>query len=169
MHVLATHAGFAEDGQTKTRQSWRRRTAWLFRHRLLVSNCKPMSTPTMPRTGPEHDAISAVLHTYFHAHATASAAEMRQVFWGSAHIEGHRAEGFVSWPLTQYSEAFKGVPAADESSRVRQVDWVDVVGDAAAAKATLQHGSVTFTDYFVLLKIDDQWRIANKVYHGARP
>ena len=37
---------------------------------------------------------------------------------------------------------------------------------AATAKATLVRGATTFTDYFVLLKVGGQWRIANKVYHG---
>lgn len=26
------------------------------------------------------------------------------------------------------------------------------------------HGATTFTDYFVLLKVDGAWKIANKVY-----
>jgi hypothetical protein len=30
--------------------------------------------------------------------------------------------------------------------------------------ATLVHGATTFTDYFVLLKINNEWKIANKVY-----
>jgi hypothetical protein len=35
------------------------------------------------------------------------------------------------------------------------------------ARATLVHGATTFVDYFVLLKVDGQWRIANKVYSSA--
>jgi len=45
---------------------------------------------------------------------------------------------------------------------------VDVTGTSAMAKATLKHGSTTFTDYFVLLKSDGKWLIANKVYHAER-
>jgi Putative lumazine-binding len=127
-----------------------------------------MHAPTLTHSGPEHDAIKAVLHAYFHAHATASAAHMRQEFWDGAHIEGNRAEGFTTWPVQLYCEAFKGVPAADEASRHRHIDWIDIVGDAAAAKATLSHGAVTFTDFFVLLKVGGQWKIANKVYHAQR-
>ena len=36
------------------------------------------------------------------------------------------------------------------------------------AGATLVHGPTTFTDYFVLLKVDGEWKIANKVY-SSRP
>jgi len=63
---------------------------------------------------------------------------------------------------------FRGQPAADEAKRKRTIDQVDVVGTAAMVKATLVHGTATFTDYFVLLKVNGEWKIANKVYHAAR-
>lgn len=64
--------------------------------------------------------------------------------------------------------SFRGKPAADESTRVRTIDLIDVSGNSAMAKATLIHGGTVFTDYFVLLKVDDEWKIANKVYYGRR-
>jgi hypothetical protein len=137
--------------------------------RPKTAKAMTMPSPETDLQPQDHAAIQAVLQTYFQGHATAQADVMQQAFMASAHVEGNRAEGFTSWPVQLYCEAFKGVPAADEASRVRHVDWIDVVGDAAAAKATLQHGSVTFTDFFVLLKIGGQWKIANKVYHAARP
>ena len=45
---------------------------------------------------------------------------------------------------------------------------MDVSGTAAMAKATLVHGATTFTDYFVLLKDNGEWKMANKVY-SSRP
>lgn len=60
------------------------------------------------------------------------------------------------------------MPAADEAKRKRTIDRVDIVGTAAMVKATLVHGATTFTDYFVLLPVNGQWKIANKVYHAAR-
>jgi hypothetical protein len=35
------------------------------------------------------------------------------------------------------------------------------------ARATLVHGQTTFVDYFVLLKVDGEWKIANKVYSSS--
>jgi hypothetical protein len=74
---------------------------------------------------------------------------------------------FTSWPLDVYCERFKGAPAADEATRRRSVEWIDVGGLSASAKITLVHGAVTFTDYFVLLKTRDGWKIANKAFHGS--
>jgi hypothetical protein len=113
-------------------------------------------------------AVRAVIQQYFRGHATASAAEMRKPFLPSAHIEGIRDGKFVSWTVDDYVALFKGTSAVDEASRTRTIDHVDVSGTAALAKATLVHGPITFTDYFVLLKVNGEWKIANKVY-SSRP
>lgn len=121
-----------------------------------------------PGSDSEEQAIRAVITTYFRGHATANPDTMRAAFLPTAHVEGIRNGVLVSWPIDQYVQGFRGKPAADEASRVRTIDVVDRVGSAAMVRATLKHGATTFTDYFVLLKVDGQWKIANKVYHAER-
>lgn len=113
-------------------------------------------------------AVRAVITTYFRGHATANPDTMRAAFLPTAHIEGIRNGQFVSWTVDEYASGRRGVPAADEASRVRTIDVVDISGSAAMVRATLKHGATTFTDYFVLLKVNGQWKIANKVYHAER-
>ncbi len=112
--------------------------------------------------------IRKVIGAYFRGHATANADTMRAAFLPTAHIEGIRNGVFTSWPVDQYVANFRGKPAPDEATRTRVIDIVDVTGTSAMAKATLKHGATTFTDYFVLLKSDGKWLIANKVYHAQR-
>ena len=128
--------------------------------------CAPLGAQAQRST--DETAVRHVINTYFRGHATGIPDTMRAAFLPSAHIEGIRNGTFTSWTVDQYVGGFRGQPAADEGSRVRTIDEVDVIGSAAMAKATLKHGATTFTDYFVLLKVDGQWRIANKVYHAAR-
>jgi hypothetical protein len=116
----------------------------------------------------EEKGVRAAVDQYFRGHATGSGVEMRKAFLPTAHIEGIREGKFVSWTAEEYSSRFTGKPAADEASRKRTIDSVDVSGTAAMVRATLVHGATTFTDYFVLLKVDGEWKIANKVY-AARP
>src|SRR5690606_29440865 len=116
----------------------------------------------------DEQAVRAAINQYFRGHATASADEMRKAFLPTAHIEGIRGGRFVSWTVEEYCANFKGEPAADEAARTRTIDSVDVSGTAAMARATLRHGATTFTDYFVLLKVNGEWKIANKVY-ASRP
>jgi hypothetical protein len=93
---------------------------------------------------------------------------MRAAFLPTAHIEGLRNGAFTSWTVDQYVAGSRGTPAPDEATRTREMDLVDWSGSAAMVKATLKHGATTFTDYFVLLKVDGRWLIANKVYHARR-
>lgn len=69
--------------------------------------------------------------------------------------------------MDDYTSRFTGKPAPDEATRKRTIDSVNISGNAAMARATLVHGATTFTDYFVLLKVDGEWKIANKVYSSA--
>jgi hypothetical protein len=123
-----------------------------------------------PARAQDHDStqIRNVIGVYFRGHATANPDTMRAAFLPTAHIEGIRNGAFTSWTVDQYVANFRGKPAPDEVTRTRVIDIVDVTGTAAVAKATLKHGATTFTDYFVLLKSDGKWLIANKVYHAQR-
>ena len=112
--------------------------------------------------------IREVIGVYFRGHATANADTMRAAFLPTAHIEGIRNGVFTSWTVDQYVANFRGTPAPDEATRTRVIDAVDHSGTAAMARATLKHGATTFSDYFVLLKSDGRWLIANKVYHAQR-
>jgi len=124
--------------------------------------------PAVLAQSPDEQAVRATVNQYFQGHATASPDEMRKAFLPTAHIEGIRNGKFVSWTAEDYSSRFTGKPAPDEASRRRTIDSVDVSGSAAMVKATLVHGATTFTDYFVLLRVDGEWKIANKVY-SSRP
>ena len=139
-------------------------------HVVLVSALIALSLlqPAAGADQGEQDGVRAAINHYFQGHATGDAAHFRVAFLPSAHIEGNRQGKFTSWTLEEYCGAFKGKPAADEDKRVRTIDLIDVSGDSAMAKATLDHGATVFTDYFVLLKVNDEWKIANKVYHGRK-
>lgn len=105
------------------------------------------------------------LLAYARGHATGDPAHHREAFLPTAHVEGVRDGAFVSMDLDEFCTLFAGVPAPDEATRSRTVDEVHVHGTVATATMTLRHGASTFTDMFVLLRVDGRWRIANKVFH----
>ena len=107
--------------------------------------------------------IRTTIQHYFQGHATGDPSHFRKAFLPTAHVEILRDGKFTSFTLDEYCALFKGTPAADESSRVRTIDFVDVSNYTAVAKATLDYPKLVFTDYFLLLKIGDEWKIANKI------
>ena len=133
---------------------------------LLASSLLLVVIPTAQPS--EEAAVRAAVNQYFKGHSTARSDDMSAAVLPSAHIEGIREGVFTSWTASEYSGRFTGRPVGDEASRKRTIDDVDVSGTAAMAKATLVHGATTFTDYFVLLNVNGQWKIANKVY-SSRP
>ena len=119
----------------------------------------------MPLTDEQIHAMEPI-EQYFLGHANDDPAFMRRAFLATAHIESVRDGVFTSWPLEVYCQRFAKQPAADEAMRKRTIDWIEVKGTAACAKVTLVHGMTVFTDYFVLLKTAEGWKIANKAFHG---
>ena len=132
---------------------------------ILVSLLAPAQASA---SASDDTGVRAAIGHYFQGHATGDAAHMRKAFLPTAHIEGIRDGQFSSWTVDEYCSRFTGKPAPDEASRKRTIDSVDISGTSAMAKATLAHGPTTFTDYFVLLKVGGEWKIANKVYTAAR-
>lgn len=92
------------------------------------------------------DEVIAPLRAYLRGHATGDPAHCRDAFLPTAHVEGIRDGGFVSWRLDEYCALFPGRPAPDEPARSRRIDSVDVHGTIATASMTLRHGADTFTD-----------------------
>lgn len=125
------------------------------------------SAPAIPAQSADEQSIRATIAEYFRGHATADSTVMRRPFLPTAHIEGIRQGAFTSWTIDQYVAGFRGVPATDEARRSRRIDEVRVIGTSAMAQATLDHVGAVFTDFFVLLKVNGEWKIANKVYHAA--
>ncbi|MFI1290214.1 nuclear transport factor 2 family protein [Streptomyces sp. NPDC020792] len=113
----------------------------------------------------EDDTVLEPLRLYIRGHATGDPTHFRDAFLPTAHIEGIRDGAFVSWRLDEYCALFNGRPAADEPTRTRRIDTVDVHGTIATASMTLRHGPDTFTDVFLLVQAEGGWRIANKAYH----
>lgn len=124
-----------------------------------------LTTPSEEPLAP--DDVLEPLRAYVQGHATGDPAHFRRAFLPTAHVEGLRDGAFVSWGLDDYCALFTGSPAADEADRRRRIEQVRVEGTVGTATMTLRHGADTFTDVFVLLRVDDGWRIANKAYHRA--
>jgi Putative lumazine-binding len=111
-------------------------------------------------------AVRKPLELYIQGHATGNGDFWRQAFHPSARIEGIRDGTLLSRTVTEFAAGASGKPADDEAQRKRRIVSVDVTDDAAFAKIELDYPKVKFTDYFTLLKVDGEWKIMSKVYHG---
>lgn len=128
----------------------------------------PATHPVAQQDPAAQAGMRQAINHYFRGQATGEASHMRQAFLPSARIESVRDGKVTSLTLDEFCAFFKGKAAADEGSRVRTIDFMDASGSAGTARITLDHGAVVITDYFLLLKVGDEWKIANKISYFGR-
>lgn len=116
----------------------------------------------------EQLAVRIPLENYIKAHATGDGSNLGKSFYPEAKIQGIRPDNgeFVSFKFEDYVKTFPGKPAADEAARKRRVESIEITKNAAIAKLVFDYPAVRITDYMLLLKIDGEWKIVNKIAQG---
>lgn len=114
----------------------------------------------------EEAAIRETIEHYFQGHATGNGEHFRKAFHPDAKLFFIRDGKLTQWTSEEYIGRASGKPAADEAQRKRKIDSIDISGNVAVVKLTLDYPSVVFTDYMSMLKIDGQWKIVNKTFHS---
>lgn len=113
--------------------------------------------------------VRAALNHYLQGHATGDPEEFRKAFHPEARLLFMRDGKFQIVPVADFiARAATGKPAADEAERRRAIDSIDISGDAATARLTLDYPEVKFVDYMTLLKVDGEWKIVNKSFAADR-
>jgi Putative lumazine-binding len=110
-----------------------------------------------------HDAIAATLQYYIDGARAGTGSLMRRAFAEGARIRGSYGGKPVDWSLQEFCDLIdKGGPATDLEARVVGIEYQ---GTAAMARLEARNWRGTrYTDFFVLLKQGDSWRIASKVF-----
>lgn len=115
---------------------------------------------------PEKDAVRIPLENYIKGHATGDGEYIRKAFHTEGNLIFVRDGNFTTRSFNDYIAGFTGKPAADEASRKRSIELIDVTGNAATAKIVLDYPSARFVDYMSLLKINGEWKIVNKIFYA---
>lgn len=124
-------------------------------------------TPALAQESEEAAVRQAIEH-YFRGHATGQGEHFRKVFHADAKLFFIRDGKVTQWTAEEFISRASGKPAPDEAQRKRTIDSVDIAGDAAFVKLTLDYPRVVFTDYMSMLKVDGRWVIVNKTFHAKQ-
>jgi hypothetical protein len=119
-----------------------------------------MAAPT-----PDEVAVRAALQHYIEGHATGDGAHMRLAFNPAARLFWSSADTLATRTSEEYIARMPGKPAADEGSRKRSIEVVDVTGNAATGKIVLDYPDAHIVDYMSLLKTNGEWKIINKIFN----
>ncbi len=126
---------------------------------LLLFGCAPALAQTS-----EEAAVREAIQHYFQGHATGQGEHFRKVFHPDSKLFFIREGKVTQWTAEEYISRAPGEHADDEAQRKRSIDSIDISGNAAFVKITLDYPKVVFTDYMSMLKIDGEWKIVNKTF-----
>jgi len=119
---------------------------------------------TDPSYVQEYDAIVEVLDKYMEGNAKGSSAAMKPAFHEQATIFGLSGEGVFGPDIQKLYDLVDTLPQSPNARTA--VARVDIVGTVASARVDSDDvAGDRFTDFFNLLKIDDNWTIVSKIYH----
>lgn len=112
-------------------------------------------------------AVEAVLQTYFDGLYEADVAKLAAVFHPCAHLYSDRDGQVMDLPREEWfaNVRSRGAPKERGLARADRILSIDFSGlEAAFAKVNCQIPPRYYTDYLVLLKTAEGWRIVSKVY-----
>lgn len=123
--------------------------------------------------GTDHEAIERAVQLYIEGARDGDADKLREAFHGDARMWGSMAGQRFDIPITEYFAMADGSPADVDGSYKARITSIEQVGDAATAVVEEEGfwGTVSFTDFFTLSRVDDAWKIVNKtfVHQGGEP
>jgi hypothetical protein len=116
----------------------------------------------------EEAGVRATIENYFRGHATGDGAYFKQAFHPEAKLFFIRDGKLTTRTSAEYIAGASGKAPADEPERKRRIESIDITGNAAVVKITLDYPTVRFTDYMSMLKIDGEWKIVNKTFYAEQ-
>lgn len=114
----------------------------------------------------EYNAILEVHNKYNEGGAKADSSIMKPAFDEQATIFGVGGDGkLVGGPIQSLYDMIDSGFEPSPNAKAAVVS-VDIVGTAASARVdTDDISGFRFTDFFNLVKVEDQWTIVSKIYH----
>ena len=131
----------------------------------IIGGLTLVETRELRASEAEAAAARVPLESYINAHATGNPEYIRKAFFTDAKIMAVRDGKLLNLSVEEFASRFNGKPAADESQRKRRIDSLDITGNAGVARIVLDYPDAILTDYMSLLKVDDEWKIVNKVFN----
>ncbi len=112
----------------------------------------------------ENDAITKTIQHYIDGARSGKGDDMKPAFHKDATIFGYAGADLFAGPIQLlFDWNDENGPATGLQARIARIDVADTV---ATVRLELDDWTGNrFTDLFTLLKVDDEWKIMNKVFH----
>jgi hypothetical protein len=108
--------------------------------------------------------VARCVNNYITGTMTGNKDQIRRAFLANAGLQLIREGEHKRYPLDTYVGFFKEGKSYDRPGRIVSAD---ITGNAAMVKVEIHMGDKRYTDYLILLKVGDDWKIAEKIAFNA--
>ena len=114
----------------------------------------------------ERAAIEAVVQAYIDGSRSGDADKLRGAFHPNAQMYGNLGGQRLDLPIEEFFKVASEQPADVDGTYEARITSIVQVDDAATAaiEETGFWGTLSFTDFFALARIDGEWKIVNKTF-----
>ena len=112
----------------------------------------------------DESLIKKTIQYYINGAISGKGEDMKPAFHNEASIFGYIGDDLFSGPIKNLFDWIDENPAAEELKT--KIVNIDIEGTVASVRLESENWSgYKFTDLFNLLKLNNQWKIMNKVFH----
>ncbi len=128
---------------------------------VLILTLFGFSNSLLSQTLSDRQQAEEVIQTYFDGWATGDSTKVGRAMHRTCHLKNFRDGKFIDLNRTQYLSGFR--LRQRPAGLITRIVSMDITAGIGAAKTEIVTERDTFTDYFNLMKIDQQWFIVDKI------
>jgi aldose sugar dehydrogenase len=128
---------------------------------ILALTLLGFTMPLAAQNLSDRQQAEEVIQTYFDGWATGDTIKIGRAMHRSCHLKNFRDGKFIDFSRTQYLSGFR--LRQRPAGLITRIVSLDITLGVGGAKTEIITERDTFTDYFNLMKIDQQWFIVDKI------
>lgn len=133
----------------------------LFLFALFLSACAINKSQQVINDPKEEVLIRQTIDTYFEGWMTGDTTKLGKAMHATCQLKNVKDNEVLIFNRAKYLSFFKLRPRRENSGG--RVISINITNDIAAAKCEISTPKRLYTDYFNMMKIDDEWYIVDKI------
>ena len=119
----------------------------------------------------DQQAIADVIQVYFDCMYESDADKAHAAFHPNARITGYLNGDLAEMSVADFAGFVASQPSAKEAGAPARLDILscEIAGDTAVTRVRDDYIGLTFLDTLSLLRVGDEWKIYNKLFHVEGP
>ena len=133
------------------------------KHSILLLALAIFSIPFSQAQESDYQLVAKTVNYYLEGGTNNDYATLKKAFHETATMKYITKEGYKEVNALEF---FSRMDASKpKQNRITRIANITVSGHAASAQLEIEYPTFSFIDFMNLLKVDDEWKIVNKIFY----